>query len=136
MGQRLPSATDQAAADRRTVEAEALWHLGRAIVICALAGLAAAVDSRGATVREPAPAERFSTAQEAYERGHYRSAFDAFAALADQGDCECARIAAQMARWGQPLYAQRLDLDADRLRHWQTRPGCSTTSPGSTPERP
>ena len=67
---------------------------------------------------------RFDAAREAYEVGHYRSAFDTFASLADQGHCDAARIATQMARWGRPLYAQTLTVSAERLRQWQSLQAC------------
>ena len=71
---------------------------------------------------------RYDAAQEAYAAGHYRDAFETFAGLADQGHCDAARIASQMARWGQPLYAQTFQVSPERRRQWQLQPACAATT--------
>ena len=59
------------------------------------------------------------TAQQAYEEGRWEAACRQFAALADGGDAEAARIAWLMHRHGLPLYRSVLPAsDAQRVR-WQ-----------------
>lgn len=67
---------------------------------------------------------RFESALERYERGHYDAAFEALAALADDGHCEAARIAHQMARLGRTLYPTTFGVESARLLRWQRRDGC------------
>ena len=59
-----------------------------------------------------------------YEVGHYEAAFAAFAALADEGQCDAARIASQMARLGRALYPVSFQVDAERLQRWQQGARC------------
>jgi hypothetical protein len=70
---------------------------------------------------QPAPPVGVITleaAQHAYALGHWQEAFDAFAALADLGQPDAARIAALMWRFGPSLYHTRFSADAARVRRW------------------
>jgi hypothetical protein len=68
---------------------------------------------------EPAaPSERFHQGMAAYETSHWQIAFERFAALADDGHAEAARIALQMARFGPALYGQRFEATPDRRSRW------------------
>lgn len=67
---------------------------------------------------------RFASAQDRYERGHYPAAFVEFAALADDGHCEAARIARQMARHGDALYGVSFAVAPARLERWRQPSGC------------
>lgn len=73
----------------------------------------------------PAPAgepglssERFQQGMAAYETGHWQVAFERFAALADDGHADAARIALQMARFGPALYSQDFSAPPDRRSRW------------------
>jgi hypothetical protein len=85
--------------------------------------------SAAATAQGQDSAARFDAAREAYDAGHYRSAFDTFASLADQGHCDAMRIATQMSRWGRPLYAHTFEIGAERLRQWQALRTCLHAGP-------
>ena len=63
-------------------------------------------------------ATRFRHAMHAYETSHWLLAFDAFAALADEGHVPSARIALQMAKYGPRLYATRFEASAARSQRW------------------
>ncbi len=67
---------------------------------------------------------RFDQALAEYEVGHYELAFTALAALADEGRCDAARIAWQMARLGRALYPVAFRVDAERLQRWQRLACC------------
>jgi hypothetical protein len=85
----------------------------------ALIALAAALIAvAGAACAEDA---RFEQARAEYEVGHYERAFTTFAALADEGQCDAARIALQMARLGRALYPVAFRVDAERLQRWRRR---------------
>lgn len=88
-----------------------------------LIALAAALIS----VADPGRADdvRLERGRAEYEVGHYEAAFAAFAALADEGQCDAARIASQMARLGRALYPVAFQVDAERLQRWQRRAGCA-----------
>ena len=90
----------------------------------ALAALAAA-SAASATGPAADTAARYDAARDQYEIGHFEVAFDEFAALADRGHCEAARIARQMVRHGRALYAIPFAVAPERLEHWRSLPGCS-----------
>lgn len=71
-----------------------------------------------------AEADRLEQARAEYEVGHYATAFATFAVLADEGQCEAARIATEMARFGRTLYPVAFTVDAERLQRWQRTSGC------------
>lgn len=58
-------------------------------------------------------------AWEAYERCHWQAAFGAFAAAADAGVTEAARMALAMAKHGSLLYRQVFVVSAARRGSWQ-----------------
>jgi len=96
-------------------------------VAAALCLGAAATASAHAQVGSPAErasldgitAGALEDAQRAYEEGRWAAAYRAFAALADVGDAEAARVAWLMHRHGASLYRTALPAsDAQRL-HWQ-----------------
>ncbi len=73
--------------------------------------------------------ERYEVARAAYERNHWQQAFDAFAALAEQGHPEAARLALQMWRHGPRLY--RIDFAATpvQLKRWSLTCDCDGMRP-------
>lgn len=91
--------------------------------LCAL--LLAAATAFATAQPAASAAERYNQAHEQYEIGHYNEAFALFAALADQGHCDAARIAQQMARYGQALYFTTFEVTKGRLEQWQRLPGCA-----------
>jgi hypothetical protein len=86
--------------------------LALAAALIAVAGAARAEDAR------------FEQARAEYEVGHYGLAFTTFAALADECQCDAARIALQMARLGRALYPVGFRVDTERLQRWQRRADC------------
>lgn len=66
-----------------------------------------------------AGASDLTGAWDAYERCHWQAAFDAFAAAADAGVPEAARIALSMARHGSLLYRQVFVVSPVQLSSWQ-----------------
>ena len=62
--------------------------------------------------------KRLDDAQLAYENCHWQEAFAAFAALADHGQPEAARIAVLMQRHGPALYHITFLADAEKVRRW------------------
>jgi hypothetical protein len=75
----------------------------------------------------------FVQALEAYERNHWSAAFEAFAALADAGHAEAARVALQMLRFGPPLYGQRFEAPALRQQRWQATTGAARSMASMAP---
>ena len=71
---------------------------------------------------------RFEDALSQYEVGRYEEAFTTFAKLADEGHCESARIAGEMARFGRQLYAKDFELAPARTERWPQAPECLATS--------
>jgi hypothetical protein len=71
---------------------------------------------------------RFEDALSQYEVGRYEEAFTTFAKLADEGHCESARIAREMARFGRQLYARDFELAPARVDRWPQAPACLATS--------
>ena len=70
----------------------------------------------------------FDDALAQYDAGRYEPAFAAFAKLADEGHCEAARIAREMARFGRQLYAKEFELAPARTERWSQAPDCRATS--------
>lgn len=70
---------------------------------------------------------RYDAAHVDYEIGHYAQAFEVFASLADEGHCDAARLAQQMARYGRPVYAVDFKVTPERLERWQRLPACPVT---------
>lgn len=67
---------------------------------------------------------RYDAARDQYEIGHFQLAFAEFAALADGGHCEAARMALQMLRHGKSLYATEFHAPLERAQQWQRLPAC------------
>ncbi len=88
--------------------------LARATAILALLAGAACAQAGGALDADA----RFEKAMLAYERNHWDEAYAAFAALADGGDREAARIALLMQRHAKDLYGSALRADPGQVRHW------------------
>ena len=96
-----------------------------ALVLVLFAGAASAQPTR------PADAgESFDNAMQAYERNHWQAAYAGFAALADAGDPEAARIATQMWRHGPALYRTSFEAKAQQLERWSRLWGCGTEPTG------
>jgi hypothetical protein len=68
--------------------------------------------------------QRYDVARDQYEVGHFQVAFAQFAALADRGHCESARMALQMLRHGKALYATEFQVALERMQRWQHLPAC------------
>ncbi|MDZ7589310.1 MAG: hypothetical protein U5L05_01185 [Rubrivivax sp.] len=77
---------------------------------------------------------RYDAAHVDYEIGHYEQAFAVFASMADEGHCEAARLARQMARYGRPVYAVDFKVAPERLERWQRLPACPVTVAGHSTE--
>jgi hypothetical protein len=75
-----------------------------------------------------AQTSRYDAARDDYEIGHFDKAFAEFAALADEGHCDAARISQQMVRYGKPLYAIEFKVAAERLERWQRLSSCPATA--------
>lgn len=71
---------------------------------------------------EPSPPRgqqrAYAEAQAEYDVGHYAAAFDGFAALADAGHVDAARIALLMQRHGASLYGMRFAAGPKQLGRW------------------
>lgn len=67
----------------------------------------------------PLPSD-FERALEHYEAGHWAEAFEGFAALADCGHREAARIALQMRQFGLRLYGRAFMAGPQQLQRWRT----------------
>ncbi|WP_349744481.1 hypothetical protein [Roseateles cavernae] len=59
-----------------------------------------------------------STAWTAYEHCHWRTAFEGFAAHADAGNFQAARMALAMAKHGNALYGQTFEVPETRRLAW------------------
>lgn len=84
-------------------------------------------------VQAQAPA--YEGAQSDYAIGHFQRAFTVFAALADEGHCDAARMAHEMLRFGPLLYAQRFDVPPDRAARWRAVAPCPEQETQRTLER-
>lgn len=88
--------------------------LTRAIVVLTL--LAGTASAQPALTS--AAVEAFDAAMVAYECNHWSASYAAFAALADQGHHEAARIALQMRRHGPALYRTFFAANAQQVERW------------------
>jgi hypothetical protein len=125
MSRTTPHAAPRATA-RREGSASATSHaLVRPIVRWGLAVAAVVAGAFAAPAAQAQPhATRYEQAHVDYEIGHYQKAFAEFARLADEGHCDAARIAQQMARYGRPVYFIDFDVAPERLDRWQGLPNC------------
>jgi hypothetical protein len=114
-------------------QGEPLMHKSRIATLTTLVAVVAltAPASFGQT-------SRYDTAHVDYEIGHYEQAFATFASLADEGNCDAARLAQQMVRYGRPLYAIDFKVSPERLQRWQRLPACPVVvaSAGAEGRRP
>lgn len=83
-----------------------------------LAGLARASDADDN--------QRYDTARDQYEIGHYADAFSTFAALADKGHCDAVRMATQMARLGRAHYGTDFKAEPERVARWMQHSRCAS----------
>ena len=101
---------------RRAVGFAAALCLGTAATGSAHAQATPAAERSSAA---PVAADAFDRAHDAYDEGRWEAAYRTFAALADGGDAEAARIAWLMHRHGPALYRTALPAsDTQRVR-WQ-----------------
>ena len=80
-----------------------------------------------AAAQTPSVAEQdraYAAAQAEYEVGHYAVAFTGFAALADAGHVESARVAMQMQRHGPGLYQMRFAAGPKQIGRWTALVSC------------
>ena len=106
-----------------------LRRRGLALAALALAALALALGSgatRGAPTTEPAM--DFDDALLAYEVNHWQQAYAAFAALADRGHVEAARLALAMRRHGPTLYGTRFVATERQVERWSGLCTCAADS--------
>jgi hypothetical protein len=96
--------------------------------LVALLPLAAAAQPTSAAGHERA----YAAAQAEYEVGHYAAAFTAFAALADAGHVESARIAMQMHRHGPGLYQMRFAAGPKQIGRWTALVSCRSQAAATT----
>lgn len=67
---------------------------------------------------------RLAKAQDEYLIGHYAAAFALLAGLADEGECDAARIADQMVRYGPSLYGIDFKAAPERREQWRRASAC------------
>ena len=95
-------------------------------VLAALLPLAAVAQANSTAEQE----QRFAAAQDEYEAGHYAAAFSTFAALADAGHVQSARIALQMLRHGSSLYRTRFAAGPKQVERWSHTWNCTSEFAG------
>ena len=76
-------------------------------------------------VAQPLAAPELLQAHVEYEIGHRAQAFALYAALADRGHAEAARIALQMWRYGPQLYAMSFAAQPEQLAYWLQLLACA-----------
>ena len=96
--------------------------------LVALLPLAAAAQTPSVAEQERA----YAAAQAEYEVGHYAAAFTGFAALADAGHAESARIAMQMQRYGPGLYQMRFAAGPQQIGRWTALVSCRNQAAAAT----
>ncbi len=93
-----------------------IFHHGLA---CAALGCTLGAGTAGAqALSAPIDETAFAAAHEAYKSTRWAEAYAAFAALADRGDAESARIALQMWWHGQALYGRGFEVTPAQIQHW------------------
>ncbi len=105
-----------------------LRHLSAAAALVALLPLAAAAQPTPTAEQERA----YAAAQAEYEVGHYAAAYNGFAALADAGHSESARVAMQMHRNGPGLYQMRFGAGPKQIGRWTALLSCPSVAAAST----
>lgn len=102
-------------------------------IIAAAALVALLPQGAAAELTSAAEHERaYAAAQAEYEVGHYVAAYTAFAALADAGHAESARIAMQMRRYGPGLYQMRFAAGPQQIGRWTALLSCRSAAAAST----
>lgn len=91
-------------------------------MVSVLALLAAAASAQRS--HDSSADARFEEAFVAYERNHWDESYAAFAALADKGHRESARIALQMWRHGRALYRTSFVAGPDQVQRWSRVASC------------
>lgn len=91
-----------------------LFNVLAAALLCGNA--AAATSPANASVTEA----RFADAMDLYSVGKWSAAYGRFAALADQGHAEAARIALLMLRYGAKMYGHDWGASQPQIDHWIT----------------
>lgn len=89
--------------------------LGRARYAVAIV-LASIAFGGGSAAAAPTPT--FEDAMQHYQDGRWSAAYGRFAALADRGDTESARIALLMLRHGERLYGSEWSATQEQFRRW------------------
>lgn len=92
-----------------------ILHVLAAFLVCGNA--AAATSSSIDAARSEA---LFNEAMELYSVGRWSAAYGRFAALADQGNAEAARIALLMLRHGAKLYGRDWGASQPQINQWMT----------------
>lgn len=98
----------------------AMRHIAALAVLVVLLPLAAAAQAPSRAEQDRA----YDAAQVDYEVGHYAEAYAAFAALADAGHAEAARVALQMHRYGPGLYRMRFAAGPQQIGRWAALVSC------------
>ena len=81
-------------------------------------GLSALLLAGSALAQPIDDAEAFDAVVEAYERSHWREAYDAAGRLAERGHAPAARLALRMWRFGPLLYGERFDAAPPVIARW------------------
>ncbi len=92
---------------RRALESSML-ALGLSALLLAGSALAQPIDD----------AEAFDAVVAAYERSHWREAYDAASRLAERGHAPAARLALRMWRFGTRLYGESFDAAPETVIRW------------------
>jgi hypothetical protein len=124
-GRQRPECATTRAATRAATRVATL-----AATLAAAAGIAFAAGQRAESAAAADRDTRYLAARDAYEIGHHRVAFEAFAQLADEGHCEAARIATLMLRHGRPVHAEHFAASPKRLGRWGRLPNCTARVAG------
>lgn len=106
------------------------WHVGSALAASCF-GLGEALAQERPSPASPTferPAEHAAALERArddYEQGRWKAAYAAFAALADLGDGEAARVAWLMHRHGPALYLAALPATEAQRTRWRQASGAA-----------
>ena len=124
--------------DREAVPAGQSAPVGQTAALAESPGssLGSNADATMTTRRTVGGANAMAAAQDEYQACHWQQAFLAFAALADRGDADAARIALAMNRHGKSLYGVDFTVSQTRLQSWlmlQAKLEASTQSSGAPP---
>ena len=90
-----------------------------------LLGTTVSAQPSAESLNESARSSDFEATQLNYERNHWPQAYAAFAALADRGHGDAARIALQMARHGPALYGSSFSASDGQRKRWAALAACA-----------